>query len=256
MSGMSAHVLAWWDRLTAIQPSPPAWIVAASAVAALVIVANSATWHLTRNVITIAHEGGHALASLLSGRRLEGIRLHADTSGVTYSRGRRTGPGIVLTSAAGYVTPPLLGAGAATLLAAHHLTAMLWLMLVILGATFLAIRNAYGVLAVGLTAAVVIGVSLKANATVQAAFGYTTAWFLLFGGVRPVFELQGDRRRRRGPVSDADHLATLTGLPGGVWVGFFLLVALVAFVVGGRLLLPQHLITTLSSYARGRLIVT
>jgi hypothetical protein len=255
MSGMSDHVLAWWDRLTAVQPAPPSWLVAASAVAALVIVANSGTWRLTRNVITIAHEGGHALVSLLSGRRLDGIRLHSDTSGVTYSRGKRTGPGIVLVSAAGYVTPPLLGAGAALLLATHHLTAMLWLMLAILAATFLAIRNAYGVLAVGVTAVVVVAVSFKASATVQAAFGYTTAWFLLLGGVRPVFELQGDRRRRRGPVSDADHLAQLTGVPGGAWVFFFGLVALVALVLGGRELLPTsvlshlHLIGTLSSGA-------
>jgi hypothetical protein len=245
MSGMSDHVLAWWDRMTAVQPAPPSWLVAASAAAALVIVANSGTWHLTRNVITIAHEGGHALISLLSGRRLDGIRLHADTSGVTYSRGKRTGPGIVLVSAAGYVTPPLLGAGAAVLLAAHHLTAMLWLMLVILAATFLAIRNAYGVLAVGVTVAVVVAVSFKASPTVQAAFGYTTAWFLLLGGVRPVFELQGDRRRRRGPVSDADHLARLTGVPGGAWVFFFGLIALAALVVGGRLLLPESVLSHL-----------
>jgi len=88
MSGMTAHLTAWWDRLTAVQPSPPLWLVAASAAVALVIVANSGTWHLTRNVITIAHEGGHALVSLLTGRRLDGIRLHADTSGVTYSRGK------------------------------------------------------------------------------------------------------------------------------------------------------------------------
>jgi hypothetical protein len=243
MSGMPSHVvLVWWHRLTSAQPSPPAWLVAASAAAAIVIVANVTTWHISRNAITIAHEGGHALISLLTGRRLDGIRLHADTSGVTYSRGRRTGPGIVLTSAAGYVTPPLLGAAAAVLLATHHLTAMLWLMLALLAATFLAIRNAYGVLAVAATAAVVIVVTWRASATVQAGFGYTTAWFLLFGGLRPVFELQGDRRRRRGGTSDADHLAKLTGVPGGVWVAFFLVVALAAAVAGTRLLLPQHLI--------------
>jgi len=257
MTGMSPHVvLAWWDRLSSTQPAPPAWIVAASGIAALVIVANVSAWHLARNVITIAHEGGHALVSLLTGRRLDGIRLHADTSGVTYSRGRRSGPGIVLTSAAGYMTPPLLGAGAAVLLASHHLTAMLWLMLALLIATFLAIRNAYGVLAVGASAALVIAVTWYASATVQAAFGYTTAWFLLLGGVRPVFELRGDRRRRRGGTSDADHLAQLTGVPGGAWVAFFALIALVALVIGGRLLLPQHLIASLSSYAHRGLIAT
>jgi hypothetical protein len=242
MSRMSFHaVAALWDRLDSVQPAPPSWLVAASGIGALLIVANVPTWHLTRNVITIAHEGGHALVSLLTGRRLDGIRLHADTSGVTYSRGKRTGPGIVLTSAAGYVAPSLLGAGAAVLLASRHLTAMLWLTLVLLAATFLAIRNAFGVLAVGVTAAAVVAVTMYTSATVQAAFGYTTAWFLLLGGVRPVFELGSDRRRRGGGTSDADHLAALTGLPGGLWVAFFGLVAMAALVLGVRLLWPPHL---------------
>ena len=230
-----------WDRMAGTQPVPPTWVVAVTGVAALVVVLNAATWQLTRNMITIAHEGGHAFVSVLSGRRLDGIRLHSDTSGVTYSRGKRTGPGMVLTSAAGYVTPSLLGAGAAWLLAAHHVTAMLWLLLALLAATFLAIRNAYGVLAVLVTATAVFLVSWFATATIQAAFGYAAAWFLLLGGVRPVVELQRQRRRGRGRASDADQLARLTGVPGGFWVAVFALVCLAALVLGTRLLIPGQL---------------
>jgi hypothetical protein len=149
-----------WDRVTAAQPAPPDWVVAASGVVALVVVVNRWAWHLTRNAITIAHEGGHALASLLTGRRLDGIRLHSDTSGETRSRGKPRGPGMVFTALAGYVTPPLLGAGAAWLLAAHHVVALLWLLLLLLCATFLAMRNAYGVVAVLVTAAAVSVVTL------------------------------------------------------------------------------------------------
>jgi hypothetical protein len=231
-----------WDRVSGMQPVPPSWVIAVSGAIALLIVLNPRAWRLARNSITIAHEGGHALASVLSGRRLDGIRLHSDTSGVTYSRGKRTGPAAVLTSAAGYLTPSLLGAGAAWLLAAHHLTAMLWLLLALLVATFLAIRNAYGVLAVLVTVAAVLAVSWFASAAVQAAFGYTAAWFLLLGGVRAVVELQGHRRRsrRRGQVStsDADQLGRLTGVPGGAWVAVFALVCGAALVLGTRLLIP------------------
>ncbi|HWG03185.1 MAG TPA: M50 family metallopeptidase [Trebonia sp.] len=227
-----------WDRVAGTQPAPAIWIIAASGLVALALVANRRTWHLTRNAITIAHEGGHALVSVLSGRRLEGIRLHSDTSGVTHSRGRGSGPGIVLTTAAGYVTPSLLGAGAAWLLAAQHVTAMLWLLLALLTATFLAIRNLYGALAVLVTAAAVCAVSLLATAAVQAFFSYGAAWFLLLGGVRPVAELRRERSRRHGSRSDADQLAQLTGVPGGVWVAVFGLVALAALVLGGRLLIP------------------
>jgi hypothetical protein len=50
-----------------------------------------------------------------------------------------------------------------------------------------------------------------------------------------VLELQRDRRRR-GSSNDADQLARLTGLPGGVWVGAFGLVAVGALALGGWLL--------------------
>ena len=189
-----------WDRVASTQPAPPGWVVAASGAVALVVVLYGPAWRLARNVITIAHEGGHALVSLLSGRRLDGIRLHADTSGETRSRGRPDGPGMVFTALAGYITPPLLGAGAAWLLAAHHVIALLWLLLLLLCATFLVIRNAYGVLAVLVTAAGVSAVTWLATALVQSAFGYCAVWFLLLGGVRPVVELwrsRGRARRRR-----------------------------------------------------------
>ena len=228
-----------WDHVYASQPAPPAWLVAVTGLAALLIVLNTRSWRLAGQVITIAHEGGHALVSVLSGRRLEGIRLHADNSGVTYSRGKRRGPGLVLTAAAGYLTPPLLGAGAAALLAARHVTAMLWLALVLLAATFLAIRNVFGAIAVLATAGAVFAVSYYAPAAVQAGFGYLAAWFLLFGSLRPVAELQRGRRRGRARGSDADQLAQLTGVPGGMWVTFFAVVSLCMLGVGVWLLVPR-----------------
>jgi hypothetical protein len=227
-----------WDRVSGSQPLPPAWVVGLTALLALCVVLNSQSWRLAGKVITIAHEGGHALVSVLSGRRLDGIRLHSDSSGVTYSRGRRTGPGLVLTAAAGYVMPSLLGAGAALLLAERHLTAMLWLALVLLAATFLAIRNVFGALAVLVTAGGVFVVSYYAPAAVQAGFAYLAAWFLLFGGLRPVVELARGRRQRWSRGSDAAQLARLTGAPASLWITLFMLVVVVALVGGAVLLVP------------------
>jgi peptidase M50B-like protein len=221
-------VAAVWQE----QPVTPVWVVAVSGITALLIVLTSDAWRLARNVITIAHEGGHALASVLSGRRLEGIRLHADTSGETFSRGRRTGPGAVITAAAGYLTPSLLGAGSAWLLASRHVTAMLWLALVLLAATLLMVRNAYGVLAVLVVGGAVVAVTVMGSAVIQAVFAYACCWFLLLGGVRPVFELRGRRRR----TSDADQLAKLTGVRAGAWVFAFAVIALAAVALGARLL--------------------
>jgi hypothetical protein len=233
-----------WDRVSGSQALPPAWVIGVTALVALAVVLNTPVWRLAGKVITIAHEGGHALVSVLSGRRLDGIRLHSDSSGVTYSRGRRTGPGLVLTAAAGYVMPSLLGAGAAWLLAERHLTAMLWLALVLLAATFLAVRNLFGAAAVLVTAAGVFAVSYYATAIVQAGFAYLAVWFLLFGGLRPVLELargslgSSGRRQRWARGSDADQLARLTGAPAGLWVTLFIVVALAALLVGARLLAP------------------
>jgi hypothetical protein len=148
------------------------------------------------------------------------------------------------------VTPSLLGAGAAALLAARHQTAMLWLALVLLAATFLAVRNAFGAVAVLATAAAVFAVSYFASAAVQAGFAYLAVWFLLLGGLRPVLELPGRRagRARRASragrasrarrPSDADQLARLTGVARGVWVALFVLVSLASLAVGARLLIP------------------
>ena len=245
-------VTAFWDRLIGVQGAPPDWVIAASAAVALLIVASPRLWRLARIVITIAHESGHAAASLLSGRRLDGIRLHADTSGETVSRGRRSGPGIVVTAFAGYVTPPLLGAGAAALLAAHRVTLLLSLFLLLLFGTLLMVRNWYGMLTVLLTGGSLFAVSWLAGPALRAGFAYGVVWFLLFGGLRPVAELARTRTRgvrlppgrrlaagRAGTgVSDADQLAALTRIPRGLWVGLFALVAVGALVLGARLLVP------------------
>jgi Peptidase M50B-like len=227
-----------WDRISGTQPLPAAWVIGLTGLVALAVVLNTGSWRLAGKVITIAHEGGHALVSVLSGRRLDGIRLHSDSSGVTYSRGRQAGPGLVLTAAAGYLMPSLLGAGAAWLLAARHLTAMLWLALFLLAATFLAIRNLYGAVAVLFTAAAVFAVSYYASPAVQAGFAYLAAWFLLFGGVRPAFELARGRRQRWARGSDADQLARLTGAPAGLWITLFVLVTVGVLVGGAYLLAP------------------
>lgn len=227
-----------WERATTPQPVPDPPVVLLLALAALVLVATPAGYRLVRHVVTLVHEAGHALTALLVGRRLSGIRLHSDTSGLTVSRGRPRGPGMVLTLLAGYVAPSLLGLGGAALLSAGRITLLLWTAIVLLFAVLVMIRNLYGLLAVLATSAAVFAVSWYADASVQAAFAYAAVWFLLVGGVRPVGELQRLRWRGRSADSDADQLARVTGVPGLAWVVLFGLVNLTALVAGCLLLLP------------------
>nr|WP_042182978.1 M50 family metallopeptidase [Kibdelosporangium sp. MJ126-NF4]CEL15267.1 FIG00761799: membrane protein [Kibdelosporangium sp. MJ126-NF4]CTQ95692.1 FIG00761799: membrane protein [Kibdelosporangium sp. MJ126-NF4] len=231
----------FWDELFGTQPDPPSAVVLVTGAAALLLVLSGEPWRLARNIITIVHEAGHALAAVLVGRRLRGIRLHSDTSGVTVSRGRPTGPGMVLTAFAGYVAPSLIGIGLAALMIAGKITMLLWVMTALMLAVLVMIRNVYGALSVVLTGALLVTVSLVTSPEVQAAFACLVTWFLLFGGVRPVWELQAKRSRRQARDSDADQLARLTGASGLFWVAMFALISLGAALLGGMWLLEPVL---------------
>lgn len=219
------------------QAAPAEWLVIATGVAALAVTVPRRVWLLARNAITIAHEGGHGLVALATGRRLEAIRLHSDTSGLTVTRGRPTGTGVVLTLAAGYPAAPLLGLGGAALLGTGHVTLLLWIATALLLAMLVMVRNAYGILTVLLTGAAFLLVSWLTGPDVQSVFAYAVVWFLLLGGVRPAFELQAKRRHGGAPDSDADQLSRLTHVPAGVWLLFFHAVAITALIGGGRWLL-------------------
>ncbi|MFE2562116.1 M50 family metallopeptidase [Streptomyces sp. NPDC059352] len=219
------------------QAAPAEWLVIAAAVAALAVTVPRRVWLLARNAITIAHEGGHGIVALATGRRLEAIRLHSDTSGLTVTRGRPTGLGVVLTLAAGYTAAPLLGLGGAALLGAGRVTLLLWIATGLLLAMLVMVRNAYGILTVLLTGAAFLLVSWLTAPEVQSVFAYAVVWFLLLGGVRPAFELQAKRRHGGAPDSDADQLSRLTHVHPGVWLLFFHTVSISALIGGGRWLL-------------------
>ncbi|WP_345943719.1 M50 family metallopeptidase [Streptomyces sp. SID3212] len=226
-----------WDRVFGSQPAPDPWLVVVTGVVALAAVVPHPVWRVSRNTITIAHEGGHGLIALVTGRRLNGIRLHSDTSGLTVSRGKPAGIGMILTAAAGYTAPPLLGLGGAWLLSAHHITLLLWLATALLLAMLVMIRNAYGALTVILTGAAFLLISWLTGPGVQSAFAYTAVWFLLLGGVRPAFELQSKRRHGGAGDSDADQLARLTNVPPVLWLFLFHAVSVCSLIGGGRWML-------------------
>jgi hypothetical protein len=226
-----------WDDVTGTQqPLDDRGVVLTAAVAA-VLVAVPGVWGVSRHVVTIAHEGAHGLAALLTGRSLEGIRLHSDTSGLTVSRGKPRGPGMAVTAFAGYVGPALLGLGAAYLLDRQHALAVLWLALVLLALLLLQIRNFFGLYAVAVAGLAVFAVTWWGSGQLQSAAAYVGTWFLLLAAPRPVVELQQRRRGGRARTSDADLLARLTHVPGVVWVIAFLGVTLGCLLVGGRWLL-------------------
>jgi hypothetical protein len=235
--GQPGLVLTVWEELTQPQTAAPRWLVASTAVLALLAVGVPRAWPVTRNLVTIAHEGAHALAALAVGRRLAGIRVHSDTSGVTVSEGRLGGPGMVVTAFAGYVGPSLLGLVAAAALAGGYVPGMLWGALALLVAMLLQIRNVHGALALLVSGTALFAASWWGPEVIQSGMAHVLAWFLLLAGPRPIAELQAKRRRGAAGESDADQLARLTGLPGIVWVGLFAVTALACLGLGGWWLL-------------------
>lgn len=218
---------------SALDPELAIVMTAAAAVTVFV----PGLWRVARHLLTIVHEGGHAVAALLAGRRLSGIRLHADTSGLTVSHGRSRGPGMVLTAIAGYPAPAVVGVGAAFLVSVERDLLAMWAGLLLLTLLLLQIRNFFGLYVVLVASVLLVAVTWWGSATVHglAAWGLTA--FLLLGAPRTVVELQIARRRRGGGTSDADLLARITPLPAIVWVGLMLLLNLACTAAGAVLLL-------------------
>jgi hypothetical protein len=225
-----------WDRVSAVAPAPDLPLVLVTGVVAAVMTASPHMWDRTSHLVTMAHEGSHGMAALLSGRRLAGIRLHSDASGLALSKGRGTGLGIVVTMAAGYVGPALAGLGAAYLLTEGHAAGVLWVLLVASALMLLQIRNVFGLLSVLAAGTALFAVTRWASTEVQQVVAYVVTWFLLLAAPRDVLQLHRNRRGHKDTSSDAAALARLTHLPGTVWVGLFLVLTLGCLLWGGRLL--------------------
>lgn len=205
------------------------WAVAA---AAFVLVAYGPLWTHTRHLVTLVHESGHAVVALSTGRRLNSITLHSDTSGLTVSSGRPTGPGMIATAAAGYLAPAALGLLIAALVQADRTMWALWFALGILALMLLYIRNWFGLLVVAIAGVAVAAIVWRAPEHVQHSAALLAGWFMLFAAPRTALELWSHRRRRRSRSTDADILARLTHIPAVIWVTIFLALNLGALGLG------------------------
>jgi len=227
-----------WDRATSTQPVPDVGFVLATGAVALALVLAPATWPRVRLGVTVVHEAGHALIAVLVGRRLRAIRLHSDTSGLTVSRGKPRGPGMVAMLAAGYLAPAVLGLVAALLLANGRSVGLLWLLVLLTAGLILWVRNGYGLLVLLVGGAGVLLLTWYGDGTVQSVAAYLISWLLLLAAPRPLVELL-TAGRRRGRTSDPDQLAGLTRVPAVLWILLLLLANLAGLVVGVSTLAPD-----------------
>jgi len=236
-SAISGHVLEEiWQRSTSVQPPlPESWVLGLG-LAALVLTWSPLGYRLVRHLATLLHEAGHAIVGLLVGRKLRGIRLHSDTSGLTVSRGKPTGPGMIATLLAGYPAPAVVGLAGAWLVSAGYAAGMLWALVLMCALMLVFIRNFYGLWVVLVTGAGVAVLSWTATGKIIAIAADLMVWSLLLVAPRAVVELHRSRKRA-STGSDADQLARLTRIPAGFWIAVFWLICAGCLVFGGWLLL-------------------
>lgn len=204
---------------------------------AAALVAAPFTWPLVRMLVTITHEGGHAFVALLTGRKLKGITLHRDTSGVTVSSGPAKGPGMVATLAAGYPASGIAGLAAAWVLGTGHAVGLLYFVLVLLALMLVQIRNGYGLLVLLLAGGAVFVASWFGSDELLTWLAQLLCWLLLLAAPKPVLELYRARNRRSG-TSDPAQLAALTKIPQLVWTTGFLIITTACLLGGAWLMLP------------------
>lgn len=198
----------------------------------ILAIALTPIWKITRNAITIAHEGGHALAALSSGRKLDYIQLHSDTSGVTVSSGKTRGFGFAFTCFSGYAAPSLIGLLCAWLTSAGYVTGALWILVLLLLLMLTRVRNGYGIMAVTISAVIVAVISWAASNDIRSSAAYVLSWFMLIGAIRPLIELQSMRFRGQAQGSDADQIGHATGIPAIIWILLWFIWTLVFLWIG------------------------
>jgi hypothetical protein len=197
------------------------WLLAGIVIAAASILIGP-LWRLVRPAVTLVHELGHAAVGVLSGRRFTGFVISPDMSGHTTTVGRTSGPGMVLTAAAGYPMPAIIGAGAIQAALAGRAGVVLLLILITLVVALFHARSLFTggslVLLIGLD-----GYLWWAGDRPWAAA--SVVWLgavLLIGAWRHLAAVafHGDRSQ------DPGLLASATRVPTAVWnLGFMLILA-------------------------------
>lgn len=199
-------------------PVQGGWV--AGGVAMGVLLVATPLWDLVRPLVTVVHELGHALVGMLCGRGFTGFVVSADMSGHTVTRGRPRGPGIVLTTAAGYPMPALVGA------LVIWAASLGWAQLVVLvscAAFLVALVRSRSVLTVMVLVALVVGSGALWWAHDPALRpGLVTALGVVL--IAGAWRQWAAVARTSDPTQDPGQLARLSGVPAGVWTFLFLAV--------------------------------
>lgn len=186
-------------------------------------------WPVTQHITTMAHEGAHATVGSAIGGQVRGMTFQANGFGATNVAGAGF-LGSLSTGIVGYLGPSAFGIGAAELIKAGYIVAVLWIGVAGLLAIMTVLRKSFGLVSVAIAFVLLFGVAGFASVHLQVLTAYALAWFLLVSGVQMI------RIDGKG-AGDAKKLQGLTRIPSRFWSGFWLTGSIVALVFGGIQLL-------------------
>lgn len=240
-----------WDTLLAAfsRADPPNVTLTELALAVMTAAALSVprrSWRYFGLLATATHEMGHAVAAVLSGQRLAGIRLLLDHSGTTttYSRSRLA---TAWSCFWGYPVPALVGAAFVWSGFNGWGPAAISGGAVALAASLVFLRNLAGVLITSAAIAITLALILFVPAAFVGHVAVILGLALLVAAVRDLIKLTHVHLRRRDRLasSDAYLLWRATSVPSGVWILLF-----AALVAGSWLWAWQPISTVLPAEHR------
>jgi hypothetical protein len=175
-----------------------------------------------RNVDTMVHEFGHALATLGLSGRVMSISLNADHSGVTYSS-VEAGWRVLMVSLSGYMAASLFAWLLFHLYAKKQYRAGLIVISVIAGVSLLLfVRNNFGMLwLAGLLALNIVLLLFAGNTILKYYFLFLSFLSLEESVMGPIVLLQLSLRQTGG-AGDAALLAAHTLVPAIIWAALFI----------------------------------
>jgi len=198
---------------------------------------------------TFIHEGGHALATILTGNSVQSLTVSPDGSGEVYSLGSGLLSGLLISSA-GYLGTTVFGAGLlawirygfSSRIALYVSAGFVAVMTVIFG--FLApVWNLFATSTVGgLFFTIISGAFLAAALAAIAKFAslkwanFALAFVAVQCLLNAVFDLLNVFFISATTTmhSDAANMAAATGIPGFVWVLVWMVVSIVMISIGLR----------------------
>ena len=200
----------------------PLPVAVAILVAAAALSIPRVTWQYFGLFATLVHELGHAVAAILTGRVVHGIRIRRNHSGDALSSGRGVF-GTVVSGVFGYPAPAIVGAAQLWSVFTGYTAVALFAGGIVLILTLFVIRNVFGLVVVFVSAAISALLWFFTPPTVQGYALLVIGIALLVGAVRALGTVIGVHVRRRDQLasSDAYLLYRRTGIPSPIWLLLF-----------------------------------